>query len=121
MVAVFLCLQSSNVAAPIKGRMKSFHYELLHVDKYSRARVGRLHTPRGTVDLPTFMPVGTLGTVKGLTTEQVKATGAQIVLGNTYHLSLRPGDELVAQLGGLHTFMDWDLSLIHISEPTRPY
>ena len=84
-----------------------FQYELLHVDKHSDARLGRLHTPRGVIELPTFMPVGTLGTVKGLTTEQVKQTGAQIVLGNTYHLSLRPGDELVAELGGLHQFMHW--------------
>ncbi len=89
-----------------------FQYELLHVDKHSDARLGRLHTPRGVIELPTFMPVGTLGTVKGLTTEQVKQTGAQIVLGNTYHLSLRPGDELVAELGGLHQFMHWDQPIL---------
>ena len=88
--------------------VSEFRYELIHVDKHSDARLGRLITPRGTIDLPTFMPVGTLGTVKGLTTEQVRDTGAQIVLGNTYHLSLRPGDELVAELGGLHKFMHWD-------------
>ena len=88
--------------------MKNFHYELLHVDKHSKARLARLTTLRGVVDLPTFMPVGTLGTVKGCTMEQVKATGAQIVLGNTYHLSLRPGDELVAELGGLNKFSHWD-------------
>lgn len=85
-----------------------FQYELRHVDRHCRARLGRLHTPRGTIDLPTFMPVGTLGTVKGLTTDQVRQTGAQIILGNTYHLSLRPGDELIAELGGLHDFMHWD-------------
>lgn len=89
-----------------------FKYELLHVDKHSDARLGRLTTPRGVIDLPTFMPVGTLGTVKGLTTEQVRETGAQIILGNTYHLSLRPGDELISQLGGLHDFMHWDRPIL---------
>ena len=86
----------------------SFHYELEHVDRHCHARLGRLHTPRGVISLPTFMPVGTLGTVKGLTTEMVRSTGAEILLGNTYHLSLRPGEELVQQLGGLHTFMGWE-------------
>lgn len=70
--------------------------------------MGRLTTHRhGTIDLPTFMPVGTVGSVKGLSADQVRQTGAQIILGNTYHLSLRPGDDLVASLGGLHSFMDW--------------
>lgn len=87
--------------------MAKFRYELLHVDKHSQARLGRLVTPRGEVALPSFMPVGTVGSVKGLTTGQVEETGAQMILGNTYHLSLRPGDELIAELGGLHTFMDW--------------
>src|ERR1700746_1313442 len=69
---------------------------------------GRLHTPHGTVETPTFMPVGTQATVKGLTPEQVRQTGAEILLGNTYHLALRPGDEPIAELGGLHRFMAWD-------------
>ena len=78
------------------------------MDRHCGARLGRLTTQRhGTIDLPTFMPVGTVGSVKGLSTDQVRETGAQIILGNTYHLSLRPGDELVASLGGLHKFMDW--------------
>lgn len=85
-----------------------FRYELIHVDRHCDARLGRLVTPRGTVDLPTFMPVGTAGTVKGLTPKQIRATGAGIVLGNTYHLSLRPGDDLIARLGGLHQFSLWD-------------
>ncbi|HJZ89521.1 MAG TPA: tRNA guanosine(34) transglycosylase Tgt [Gemmataceae bacterium] len=72
------------------------------------ARRGRLNTPHGPVETPVFMPVGTQATVKGLTPEQVKATGAQIILGNTYHLALRPGDDLIAELGGLHRFMAWD-------------
>ncbi|HCK40976.1 MAG TPA: tRNA guanosine(34) transglycosylase Tgt, partial [Planctomycetaceae bacterium] len=66
-----------------------------------------MHTPRGSVDLPTFMPVGTLGTVKGLDIERVVQTGAQIVLANTYHLALRPGEETVSALGELHKFMGW--------------
>ena len=65
-------------------------------------------TPHGVVETPVFMPVGTQATVKGLTPEMVKACGATIILGNTYHLTLRPGDELIAELGGLHRFMDWD-------------
>ena len=73
-----------------------------------QARVGELHTPHGPVDTPMFMPVGTAATVKGLTPDQLAAAGARIVLGNTYHLALRPGDELVAELGGLHRFMGWD-------------
>jgi queuine tRNA-ribosyltransferase len=69
--------------------------------------LGRLHTPRGTVELPTFMPVGTRGSVKGLTIEMVRETGAEVILGNTYHLTLRPGEEVVEQLGGLHEFTGW--------------
>lgn len=89
-----------------------FAFELLHVDRHCGARLGRLTTPRGTIDLPTFMPVGTCGTVKGLTFDQVASTGAQIVLGNTYHLALRPGAELVAKLGGLHQFIGWNRPIL---------
>jgi queuine tRNA-ribosyltransferase len=71
------------------------------------ARAGVLHTAHGAVATPTFMPVGTAGTVKAMTADAVRATGAGIVLGNTYHLMLRPGAERVARLGGLHRFMDW--------------
>src|SRR5439155_16240124 len=74
---------------------------------HGSARRGRLVTPHGTVETPVFMPVGTQGTVKGLTPDQVEGAGAQIILGNTYHLALRPGDELVAEMGGLHQFMGW--------------
>jgi queuine tRNA-ribosyltransferase len=84
-----------------------FRYELLHADARTAARLGRLHTPRGTVDLPTFMPVGTLGTVKGVDIHRVRETGAQIILANTYHLALRPGEETVAALGDLHAFTGW--------------
>jgi queuine tRNA-ribosyltransferase len=84
----------------------SIRYELLALD--GRARRGRLHTPHGVVDTPIFMPVGTAATVKGLTPAQVRDAGATMVLGNTYHLTLRPGDDLIAELGGLHRFMAWD-------------
>jgi len=71
------------------------------------ARAGVLHTAHGTVDTPVFMPVGTAGTVKAMTADAVRATGARLILGNTYHLMLRPGAERVARLGGLHRLMDW--------------
>ncbi len=71
------------------------------------ARAGMLHTAHGDVPTPVFMPVGTVGTVKAMTADAVRSTGARMVLGNTYHLMLRPGAERVARLGGLHRFMDW--------------
>ena len=82
-----------------------FRFELGARD--GAARLGRLHTAHGVVDTPTFMPVGTAATVKAMRPEDVAATGAQIVLGNTYHLMLRPGAERVGRLGGLHRFMNW--------------
>lgn len=80
-------------------------YELIHTD--GLARRGRLTFPRGIVDTPAFMPVGTYGTVKSLSTEEVSATGAQIILGNTFHLMLRPGTDIIKQHGDLHDFMHW--------------
>jgi len=85
--------------------MTEFRFEALARD--GAARTGRLHTAHGVVQTPTFMPVGTAATVKAMRPEEVAATGAQIVLGNTYHLMLRPGAERVARLGGLHRFMNW--------------
>jgi queuine tRNA-ribosyltransferase len=73
-----------------------------------RARTGVIQTPRGAIRTPAFMPVGTAGTVKALTTDQVRQAGADILLGNTYHLMLRPGPERVSRLGGLHAFMRWE-------------
>ena len=73
-----------------------------------RARLGKLETPHGSIDTPQFMPVGTQASVKSVTPAELQAIGAQIVLGNTYHLSLRPGAERIARLGGLHRFMAWD-------------
>src|SRR3954465_12177073 len=71
------------------------------------ARTGILHTAHGRMQTPAFMPVGTAGTVKAMTADAVRATGSQCVLGNTYHLMLRPGADRVSALGGLHRFMDW--------------
>lgn len=84
---------------------EDFGFELLATD--GAARRGTVTTPRGEIRTPAFMPVGTAGTVKAMYPEQVRACGADIVLGNTYHLMLRPGAEEVAQLGGLHHFMRW--------------
>ena len=85
-----------------------FGFELLQSDAQTAARLGRLTTPHGTVETPVFMPVGTQATVKGLTNDQVRSTGASLILGNTYHLALRPGSERIERLGGLHQFMGWD-------------
>jgi queuine tRNA-ribosyltransferase len=84
---------------------KAFSFTLLKTD--GAARRGEIVTPHGRVQTPAFMPVGTQGTVKGLEPDAVRATGAEMVLGNTYHLMLRPGAERIAALGGLHTFMNW--------------
>jgi queuine tRNA-ribosyltransferase len=89
---------------------ESFSFRLLATD--GAARRGEIVTPRGRVQTPAFMPVGTQGTVKGLMPDDVRATGTDIVLGNTYHLMLRPGAERIAALGGLHTFMNWPLPIL---------
>jgi queuine tRNA-ribosyltransferase len=89
---------------------EAFSFRLLARD--GAARRGEIATPHGRVQTPAFMPVGTQGTVKGLTPDVVRATGAEIVLGNTYHLMLRPGPERIAALGGLHEFMQWPLATL---------
>src|SRR6185312_6001275 len=83
----------------------SLAFQLLGTD--GAARRGRIDTAHGTVETPAFMPVGTAGTVKAMLPQSVAATGAEIVLGNTFHLMLRPGAERIAALGGLHKFMNW--------------
>ena len=88
--------------------MEGFWYELKHVCKQSGARYGILHTPHGDVETPMFMPVGTLATVKGISPEQLKEMNSQVILSNTYHLWLRPGEDVVKQAGGLHKFMNYD-------------
>lgn len=88
--------------------MKNFYLEILHVDKKTGARYGILHTPHGDVEVPMFMPVGTLATIKTLSPEEVKSLGAGVILANTYHLALRPGADIVSKAGGLHKFMNYD-------------
>jgi tRNA-guanine transglycosylase (EC 2.4.2.29) len=90
--------------------MSAFPFTLHATD--GQARTGVLSTPRGEIRTPAFMPVGTAGTVKGLTVDQVAQTGADIILGNTYHLMLRPGGERLKRLGGLHSFMRWDKPIL---------
>src|SRR5437764_5535361 len=85
-------------------------FDLLATD--GQARLGRLTLPHVAFATPMFMPVGTQATVKGLTPDQLRAAGAKIILGNTYHLTLRPGDERIADLGGLHKFMAWDGAIL---------
>ncbi len=84
------------------------HFQLIKTDTATAARRGRLKTLHGTIETPIFMPVGTQGTVKSITPAHLHEIGAQIILGNTYHLNLRPTSELVRELGGLHKFMGWD-------------
>ena len=88
----------------------SFSFEVLKTD--GSARLGRLRTTYGVVETPVFMPVGTQATVKGLTPAQLTEMGASIILGNTYHLTLRPGDALIAEQGGLHRFMGWQRPIL---------
>ncbi len=82
------------------------------IKKDGKARLGKLETKHGSIDTPAFMPVGTAGTVKAMMPESVAQTGAQILLGNTYHLMLRPGADLVEKMGGLHKFMNWDKPIL---------
>ncbi len=93
-------------SGPAKLVAMDFHFEVLKTDP-TGARLGRLTTPHGVIDTPAFMPVGTAGTVKGLTQQALGELGIQILLGNTYHLYLRPGHETIRRLGGLHRFMAW--------------
>jgi queuine tRNA-ribosyltransferase len=87
-------------------------YELIKKCKQTGARLGRVYTPHGCFDTPVFMPVGTQATVKGMSPDELKAIDAQIILGNTYHLYMRPGREIIKEAGGLHKFMNWDRSIL---------
>ena len=91
---------------------KYFSFDLMKRSKTSMARRGVVHTPHGDIQTPCYMPVGTQATVKAMTPEDVKACGAEIILSNTYHLHLRPGEELVREAGGLHKFMHWDRPML---------
>ena len=85
-----------------------FSFELQKTDPETGARAGILHTPHGDIETPVYMPVGTQATVKGMLPDRLKEIGSQIILSNTYHLYMRPGDELIARAGGLHKFMNWN-------------
>jgi queuine tRNA-ribosyltransferase len=107
----------ASTRAPGKGDTRVppglVRFELLHEDgSGTRARRGRLHTPHGPVETPIFMPVGTVGSVKGVGPDDLLRLDAQIILGNTYHLMLRPGEELVGAMGGLHRFISWERPLL---------
>ena len=89
-----------------------FEFEVIKECKRTKARAGRFYTPHGVIETPVFMPVGTQATVKTMTPDELKENNAQIILGNTYHLYLRPGHELVKEAGGLHKFMNWDRPIL---------
>jgi len=105
-----LPISSSSSVSPSLRPRAPLRFEVLAC--FNKARVGKLHLPHGVVDTPVFMPVGTQGTIKGLTPQQVEELGPQIILGNTYHLGLRPGADLIAEMGGLHQFMRWKRNLL---------
>ena len=90
----------------------NFSYKVLHICSQTGARVGELTTPHGKIITPVFMPVGTRATVKSLSPEEIERSGAQIILSNTYHLHLRPGEDLVRKAGGLHKFMGWNKPIL---------
>ena len=92
--------------------MEKFYYEQIKQDKRTGARVGILHTPHGDIHTPTYMPVGTQATVKGVMPRDLKEANTQILLANTYHLYMRPGDDIVKKAGGLHKFMSWDRPIL---------
>lgn len=92
--------------------MSAVTYEHVKTCQQSGARLGLLHTPHGTYETPMFMPVGTLATVKTMSPEELKEIGAGVILGNTYHLWLRPGHDIIREAGGLHRFMNWDRALL---------
>ncbi|KPL00709.1 MAG: queuine tRNA-ribosyltransferase [candidate division Zixibacteria bacterium SM23_73_3] len=92
--------------------MDNFEFRIVKRDKNSKARVGVIKTPHGEVNTPIFMPVGTQASVKTLSSEDLKEIGAEMILGNTYHLYLRPGEQLVEKAGGLHKFMNWDRPIL---------
>src|SRR3989344_8565697 len=86
----------------------AFNFKIISKDAKSRARVGRITTAHGIIETPAFVAVGTRATVRGLTPEDLKETGTQILFGNTYHLHLRPGEDVVKEFGGLGEFMGWN-------------
>ena len=92
---------------------KALKFEIIKKDKKTGARLGVMHLPHGDVQTPVFMPVGTQATVKSMTPDELKdEVKSHIILGNTYHLYLRPGHELIKEAGGLHKFMNWDRNIL---------
>ena len=96
----------------MREKNKNFSFEVVHECKQTGARIGKLTTPHGVIETPVYMPVGTQATVKTMTPKQVEECGAQICLANTYHLHLRPGEDLVKRAGGLHKFMNWNKPIL---------
>ncbi|MGB9780951.1 tRNA guanosine(34) transglycosylase Tgt [Caldanaerobacter sp.] len=92
--------------------MAAIKYQVIKKDARTKARLGILETPHGVIETPVFMPVGTQATVKAMTPEELKEMGATIILGNTYHLYLRPGHKIIEKAGGLHKFMNWDRAIL---------
>ena len=99
-----------NIGLPLQSCFMSFRFEIEATD--GKARAGRFFTPHGVVETPVFMPVGTLGSVKGVPQDTLEELGVQILLNNTYHLYLRPGVEMVRSLGGVQRFMAWDKPIL---------
>ena len=90
----------------------AFRFEIIKRDAFSKARLGRVETDHGSFTTPAFLPVGTQGSVKSLTPEELVEIGVEAILGNTYHLYLRPGHETIGRLGGLHTFIHWERPIL---------
>src|SRR5512133_3114270 len=93
-------------------RKAEMEFSLVATDSSSKARAGVFHTDHGSVETPIFMPVGTQGSVKAVEPRELKECGAQIILGNTYHLALRPGSEIMREAGGVHKFASWDKPIL---------
>ena len=89
-----------------------FNFEVTSSCSNTEARTGIFHTPNGQVSTPRFMPVGTLGTVKGISSNQLKSTGSEMILSNTFHLHLQPGEKLIKEAGGIHKFMNWNKPIL---------
>jgi queuine tRNA-ribosyltransferase len=105
-------MKSSKLKITEVNRLTAIRYELIKTCKQTGARLGIVHTPHGSFETPTFMPVGTQATVKTMAPEQIKSMNANIILSNTYHLWLRPGHEVIREAGGLHKFMNWDGAIL---------
>src|SRR5262245_66306283 len=102
----------SNLSSNFKDAVKSLAFNVEHKDTVTQARAGRIKTAHGEIETPVFMPVGTAGTVKAVTQEMLEQLDARVILGNTYHLFLRPGHETILRLGGLHKFMSWPHAIL---------